>query len=836
MRARRDTVIWACTAAIAACAAAVQWFAVPHASASPDSWPWIWPVLVTAGFLGAELVVVHLRLGRDAYTFSLMEIPLVLGLFFVRPDLLVLCRLAGAGLAFIWQRKAVQKAAFNCSMFALETAGAVAIWNAVLGDHDQLSPRAWLATLLAVLFTSALGSTLVSTVITISTGHRPHPAVEVFSLGQLGDLANATFALVAVYVLSQDWRAGWMLLVFAAVLIVAYRSYEGARRRSESLEQLNRFTELVGREVQLEAVVHRVMVEARAAFDVEVVQLRLSRPGEQVRDWVLQGDVAESGNALLVTSLEPLVTVDPLLLPRQSRSAQLSELAEKAGVRDCLAAPLRSEGRRLGTLVVADRLGDVQTFTRADVKQIQALANHAAVAIDNAARADLIIRQAAEREHRAMHDDLTGLANRRLFSVRLAESLAQANASVLLLDLDHFKQVNDTLGHEVGDRLLCQVAERMIDALSPSTLVARFGGDEFAVLVPGADILAARACAELVRDALRRPFDLDGLAVAVEASVGVAAAARADDPISVVRWADLAMYAAKEARSGVEAYRDELDHADSSRLGLLADLRMAVAANALDVHYQPKVDVKTGQITGVEALARWQHPSLGRIGPDEFIPLAEQSSLITPLTMLVLRTALRDCETWRRTMGPTYSVAVNIAPRSLLDSAFVDEVARALAVVAVPASALTLEITETSLMADPNGSVVALHRLRELGVRVAVDDLGTGYSSLAYLQRLPVDEIKIDRSFLAEFSHPQARAVVRAIVDLGHGLGRHVVAEGIEDEETFQALRELGCDTAQGFWLARPLPFDELISLVEQWRLPNPTSGAPGSSHLRRVR
>src|ERR1700709_460382 len=220
------------------------------------------------------------------------------------------------------------------------------------------------------------------------------------------------------------------------------------------------------------------------------------------------------------------------------------------------------------------------------------------------------------------------------------------------------------------------------------------------------------------------------------------------------------------------------------------------------------------------ARARWHHTRLGPIGPDEFIPLAHQDALLTQLTMLVLRTALRDCETWRRTMGASYSVAVNIAPRSLLDKGFVDEVARALAVVAVPASALTLEITETSLMADPNGSVVALHRLRELGVSVAVDDLGTGYSSLAYLQRLPVDEVKIDRSFLADFTDPQARAVVRAIIDLGHGLGRQVVAEGIEDEATFHALRELGCDTAQGFWLSRPLPFGDLSSLVETWHAP----------------
>ena len=250
-------------------------------------------MLVTAGFLGAELLVVHLRLGREAYTFSLMEIPLVLGLFFVRPDLLIWCRLAGTALAFLWQRKATQKAAFNCAMFALETAGAVAIWNLVLAGHDRLSPWAWLATVLAVLFTSLLGSTMVSVVITIATGQRPRTVAEVFGLGQLGDLANASCALVAVYLLSADWRAAWLLVVFTAVLVVAYRSYEGARRRSESLEQVNRFTGLVGREVELDAVVRRVLLEVRDAFDVEAVQLRLSRPGEPVRDWVLRGEGTE---------------------------------------------------------------------------------------------------------------------------------------------------------------------------------------------------------------------------------------------------------------------------------------------------------------------------------------------------------------------------------------------------------------------------------------------------------------------------------------------------------------------------------------------------------------
>jgi EAL domain-containing protein (putative c-di-GMP-specific phosphodiesterase class I) len=288
------------------------------------------------------------------------------------------------------------------------------------------------------------------------------------------------------------------------------------------------------------------------------------------------------------------------------------------------------------------------------------------------------------------------------------------------------------------------------------------------------------------------------------------------------------MYAAKQTRVGLEVYRPELDQADSSRLGLLADLRDAVASGSLEVFYQPKLDLRTGRVVGVEALARWHHPELGNVGPDEFIPLAEHSTLITPLTMLVLRRALAEGVRWKALTGQ-FSVAVNISPRSLLDPSFVDEVTRALARVELPASALTLEITETNLMSDPERAIAALERLREVGVRLSVDDLGTGYSSLAYLQRLPIDEIKIDRSFLRTFSEASAQAVVGTIVELGHRLGKTVVAEGVEVVEAMEALRRLGCDTAQGYWIARPMPAAELTRFLE--------SDAPGSARsLRLVR
>lgn len=811
----RDAGLWVYIAAVAVAGLAIHLAAVVPLGARSDrpaTWPWL--VAVTIGFFLAQRYVVHLRLGADAFAFSMMEIPLVLGLYFVRPDLLLVARLVGGLAAFVWQRKTFDKMAFNCALFVLETSAAVAVWNLVVGKADPVSPVGWLATGLAVLCTGVISSTLVSGVIVVATGELPGSLDEVFSLGQLGDLANAAFALVGVYILSTDWRAVWLLGVVTLVLGVAYRSYEGARTRSESLEQVNRFTEMVGRDVEVDAVVRSVLTEVASAFEVRTVQLRLCRPFEADEDWTLTGDSLEHGAGSIVDALAEHAEGGTVLVPRNPRSSQLAAVLREHGVRDCLMVPLRSVGQVAGSLVVADRLSDVAPFTSADVNQLQALANHAAVALENSVRAEMIIHQAEQREHEAMHDELTGLANRRLFARLVADRLAVSPASMLLLDLDRFKEVNDTLGHEVGDRLLRVVGERLCEAAPAGSQVARLGGDEFAVLLPGNDDLDLRTSATLLRNALARPMTLGGFSVAVDASVGVASGGIGDSAMTLLRWADLAMYAAKHSRSGLEVYRSELDQHDSSRLGLLADLREAVSEGTLEVAYQPKMDVQSGQVTGVEALARWNHTVFGSIAPDEFIPLAEHSTLITPLTIFVLRRALRDAVRWRKVV-PNFSVAVNISPRSLLEVGFVDQVAGELAEVDLPASALTLEITETNLMTDPERAITALQQLRLVGVRLSVDDLGTGYSSLAYLQRLPVDEIKIDRSFLSAFDEPSAQAVVGTIVDLGHRLGKQVVAEGVEVPASLDALRLLGCDCAQGYWIARPMPAGELSRFLE---------------------
>ncbi|MGN6132284.1 MAG: diguanylate cyclase domain-containing protein, partial [Nocardioidaceae bacterium] len=623
MTRAQSTGLWVYTAAVAVAGVVLHLSAVvPLAGRGVATSDLAWTVAVTVGFVLAERFVVHLRLGREAFAFTMMEIPLVLGLFFVRPDLLVLCRLAGGALAYLWERKAFRKALFNCALFVLETSVAVAVWHLLLGAHDATGPRGWLATVATVLCTGVLGSSLVSGAIAVSTGELPGSLGEVFSLGQLGDLANGCFAMVAAYVLSDDWRAGWLLVVVLGFLVLGYRSYERARTRSESLEQVNRFTELVGRDVDVDAVVRSVLVEVAAALEVERAHLRLSRPMRDEEDWTYDRGVLEKAPSAMVEALVGHAEAGVVLLPRHPRRAADAALLRDLGVQDAVMVPLHTVGEVAGFLLVADRVSAVAPFTRSDVRQLQALANHAAVALENAVRADLIIRQAEEREHEALHDELTGLANRRLLSHALEARLRAGAASLMLLDLDRFKDVNDTLGHEAGDQLLQTVAARLREVSPPGALVARLGGDEFAVLLPARLLDGPEVCAARLREALARPLVLGASAVAVDASVGLATAAKGESPTSVLRWADLAMYAAKDARTGLELYHPALDRFDSSRLGLLADLREAVALDRLEVAYQPQVDVRTGKVVGAEALARWQHPLIGAVRPDEFIPLA----------------------------------------------------------------------------------------------------------------------------------------------------------------------------------------------------------------------
>ncbi|MBD3005634.1 MULTISPECIES: bifunctional diguanylate cyclase/phosphodiesterase [unclassified Streptomyces] len=422
------------------------------------------------------------------------------------------------------------------------------------------------------------------------------------------------------------------------------------------------------------------------------------------------------------------------------------------------------------------------------------------------------------RAEEQLRDPLTGLPNRQWLLERTWTALDEAEragtrTALVLLDLDRFRSVNDTLGHLAGDRLLLQIAERLRLALPRGAEVARLGGDEFAVLLPTTDSLtsAQRSARVLVGD-LGSPLDLDGLTLVLEASAGVAVYPdHALDAEGLLRRADVAMYQAKRDRSGVELYEARRDGNTPDRLGLLGDLRRALDAGDVELHYQPKVGFD-GHVAGLEALVRWVHPDRGKVPPDEFISMAESSGLMPRLTEYVLETALGQVARWRAD-GLEVPVAVNVSPRDVHTPGFAGAVAGRLARHGVPAGALQLEITEHVLLEDPQRAADTLAGLTGHGVKMSLDDFGTGYSSLVHLRRLPVSELKIDRSFVARLAVDNEDAeIVRCTVDLAHSLGLLVVAEGVEDDETWERLRDLGCDAVQGWLVAAAMPPEEMTA------------------------
>ncbi|HHM05880.1 MAG TPA: EAL domain-containing protein [Gammaproteobacteria bacterium] len=417
-----------------------------------------------------------------------------------------------------------------------------------------------------------------------------------------------------------------------------------------------------------------------------------------------------------------------------------------------------------------------------------------------------------ELEHQALHDALTELPNRLLLQDRLRQAILAAGRehhplALLLMDLDHFKEINDTLGHHVGDMVLQDVARRMRTALRGSDTIARLGGDEFAILLPVVDSAAhAEEAARKLLNALNRAIMLDEQGFHVGASIGIALCPEhGRDGATLLRHADVAMYVAKRSASGYAVYDPREDEHSPSRLALVGELREAIERRQLVVFYQPKIELGSGRVTGVEAVVRWNHPQRGLLLPDDFIPLAEHTGLIRPLTFFVLEEALHQLHLWRRdNLG--LALAVNLSARLLQDQQLAQKIARLMRHWEVPASCLAFEITESAIMADPLRAMNTLQFLNSLGVSLAIDDFGTGYSSLIYLKQLPVDEIKIDKSFVINMlRNNEDLVIVRATIDLAHNMGRRVVAEGVESAEVLKELARLGCDLAQGYHVSRPL-------------------------------
>ncbi|HET6795490.1 MAG TPA: EAL domain-containing protein [Acidimicrobiales bacterium] len=777
--------------------------------------------LLAAGFAFTEAFCVHIEVGENAHSLLLNELPLVLGLFCCRPWEVLLARVVGGTAVQLWRhRSAPLKLLYNPGLYVMEASVACLVFRLLGGTGHSITGSS-LAALAATATTGVLGGLSTATAISLSGGPPlRRVASRMMVTATVAPLATTCLGLAGVELLIVDRTSAWLIAVIGGVLFLAYRSYASLSQRYANLQQLYDFTRVLNGSPEMEGAVRATLDQACDVMRAARAELHLD-PGDgslPLRVAMVDGHIEpitepadEAGDDPVVALVSGLER--PIVIGRSTRDATGRACLSRRGAKDMVVAPLTHGGRTVGALAVLDRLGTVSTFDDEDAKVFATLANHAGVSIDNARLIDRLRVEAAEKDHQALHDSLTGLGNRNLFSRRTDEALNAAGVgatslAVMLLDLNRFKDINDTLGHHCGDLVLQEVARRLRAALPRTAVITRLGGDEFAVLLPGVGEPEAELAGIAIVEQLARPFVMGDLELAIAAAVGVALAPQhGADAASLLQHADIAMYRAKEAHDNdVVIYRSEDDLNSTRRLTVAAQIRHAIDREQLSVVYQPKAELATGRVVGAEALLRWNHPELGPIPPDEFIPVAENVGHIQALTTYVLNAALRQCRAWHDA-GITIGVAVNLSSRSLVDLSLPEEVGAALAAVGLPPSVLTLEITESQLMIDTVRTLRVLDDLHDLGVKISLDDFGTGYSSLSYLNRLPVNELKIDKTFVMRLGdNPHDTAIVRSVIDLARNLRLEVVAEGVEVPAAWELLRGLGCDVAQGYLLSRPQP------------------------------
>ena len=818
---------------IMATAGAAFHVGVLHASppvGPPYELPW-W--ILALGFAATGIFVIHFQVRRDAHSITLSELPLVIGLGLASPLALVVGRLVGSGAALVlYRRQRPMKLAFNLALFYLETTMAIGVYRWILGLDSSDSPRGWVAALAAVLVVLVAGWAFVSLAISIHDRRRPLGAtVRTLLVSSVASFGSALVALLFLIVLWKDRRAFVIVLVLAAVLYLFVRAFGSMSRRYQDLQSVYSFAREVDRPVSGDQLLAMGLARVRDLLRADLAEVAFTfdrEDGAGVRMTMSQAGEIER-TPMNKAEIESLI--DDVWEDGSRRFAatkgdrRLLAHYQQRGFESGIVVPLLSPDEVVGVLAAGNRLGPVPAFDADDVGLLELLAKHTGITLQRNRLIQSLKDEAGRRKYQALHDELTGLPNRLHFTNTLGRQLekvkeGRSQAAVLLIDLDRFKEVNDTLGHHYGDVLLQEVGHRLQGELGPGNPVARFGGDEFAVLLvdPGtvADVVETTA---RLGSRLARPFPLAGLSLEVPGSIGVAIAPdHGRDAASLLQHADVAMNAAKDSGSAYEIYSPGRDDHSPGRLALAGELRTAITDGELEVHYQPKVRLTDHRVIGFEALARWPRSGLQQVLTEEFIAIAERTGLIRALTSRVMGTALADVAAWRR-VGHDLGIAVNVSARSVLDGEFPSVVGAALEESQVHPSLLTLEITETSIMTDSPRAAAALKELSAIGVQLSIDDFGTGYSSLSYLRRLPVHEVKVDRSFITQLALDDGNAlIVRSIIELAHGLGMRVVAEGVENQLSWNLLVDMGCDVAQGFYVCRPLP----AASVKRW-LPDPS-------------
>ena len=611
---------------------------------------------------------------------------------------------------------------------------------------------------------------------------------------------------------------------------------EGEERRL-LLERLSRIQQSISARAPLGEVLDAITAGAASLLDDDVVGLRLVDSADpdymvmvscrgfskELQAELHRRPVGEGVGGQAIVQGRLVLSSDYAHQPGMYRQFQ------KFGLVTAMAAPVFEHGRVVGSLVVGStKQGRVYSENEQEV--LVAFADHVSLALNDARTVQAMNQAFDHAMHQALHDALTGLPNRALFVDRLEHSLARRDRSgsgpaVLFIDLDNFKTINDCYGHAHGDALLAAVTTLLLGCLRSGDTAARFGGDEFAILIEeGGDLATAAGVADRLLDALSAPLDLAGDEVTVRASIGIAVASAQDTAADVLRNADMAMYRAKSAgKARFAVFEPAMHMALMTRVELEGDLRRAIDNGEVEVHYQPVIDLVTSQTRGFEALARWRHPRRGQISPVEFIPMAEEAGLIGRLGAFVLGEACREVRECQRRSGFPVGVTVNVSGAQLQTGDAVGDVQKALEESGLAPQALTLEITESVLMQDTAATIEKLWALKKLGVRLAIDDFGTGYSSLGYLRHFPIDVLKVDKSFVdALAARSGDGTLVHAIVQLGHTLGLTVVAEGIEHEEQVHRLLEMGCTLGQGYLFSPPVKAIHLVSLAGSTRVPAP--------------
>ncbi|MDQ1684954.1 MAG: hypothetical protein QOC82_1691 [Frankiaceae bacterium] len=816
---RPEPRIWALTALLALVAAIAMSF-LGNGPVNSIGLPAWWLFLL---FMIAIAVPMHFVFRRQPWSLHLETVPLVLGFFFFGPLTLIGLRVGAAAVANgIVRRQPLIRLVFNLALVALSTTCGILVFRALVGTAQGLHAAAWPGSFAAVVTDDIASALLV--IIVASTADRAFNVRETikplgFSVGV--SVVNTFLSLVTASALSYDVNTAWAITVFVVLSITAFRMYHRLADRHAALDKLYAVARELGPIAAEPSDLAPALTQLRRIIRAESLELAMlgedpefatvitvfeRQDGEGIE--VAERELDAISRSVLMTSTASVLRPARRLVNQRNRRAD-----------DRMAVPVGAQDRPLALLTAHNRSGEIGNFDQSDFRLLEAAADQLSAALEKGRLVESL-RRAATR------DSLTNLANLDSLRAFLTTMLDGSSGGVLLLlDIDRFHEINDTLGHDAGDAILIEVARRLESAPTHGALVARVGGDQFALAIPGhAGGEVARLAALAVKSRVDGPLRFDNVSADLRITIGMSRAPEhGTDTATLLRRAEMAMTEAKGSSSGIAEWEPALERDGSRRLNILAGLRQALAANDLRVEFQPKIKLGTGDVAGFEALVRWRHPDLGAVSPVEFVPLAEASGLISALTSNVLRLSLDALRRWHDA-GRFIGVAVNISARSLDDPVLVGQVAAMLTASGVEPRWLTLEITESSVMENAARSLDVLLQLRSLGVRLSIDDFGTGYSSLHQLRGLPVHEVKIDKAFVDHVDGDGAdRAVVRAVVELCESLGLTTVAEGVEQASQAYALESLGVSQVQGYFYGRPMT----EAAATEWLLPRVRAGEP---------